>query len=90
MVGLVCVFQKTRHLVEAAKTPTIVYTNHGASLEIAKQTTLSIASTDKLKLRLVCVSDYVQRFLLVIKYKPGKYHIIPDALFRLEAEGKNL
>lgn len=90
MAGLVWVLQETRHLIEAAETPTIVYTDHGASLGIAKQTTLSTSSTDKLNLWLVRASDYVQRFPLVIKYKPGKHHIISDALFRLEAEGKEV
>lgn len=82
--------RKTRHLVEAAEIPAVVYTDHGASLGIAKQTTLSTSSTDKLNLQLVRASDYVQRFPLVIKYKPNKHHIIPDALSRLEAEGKEV
>lgn len=87
MAGLVWFLRKTRHLVEAAEVPTVVYTDHGASLGIAKQTMLSTSSADKLNLRLVRASDYVQRFQLVIKHKPGKQHIIPDALSRLEAEG---
>lgn len=87
---LVWVLWKTRHLIEAAETPTIVYTDHGASLKIAKQTAFLISSTDKLNLRVIRTSDYVQRFPLVIKYKPSKHHIIPDAVSRLEAEEKEV
>lgn len=89
LAGLVWVLRKTRHLVEATELPTIVYTDHGASLGIAKQTTLSTSSTDKLNLRLVRASDYIQRFQLIIKHKPGKQHIVPDALSRLNADNKD-
>lgn len=88
MAGLVLVLQKNCHLVEATETTTVVYTDQGASLGIPKLTTLSTSSTDKLNLRLVCASNYVQRFQLVMKYKPGNHHIIPDALSRLEVKGK--
>ena len=84
LAGLVWMLRKTRHMVEASQHPTIVYTDHGAALGIAKQVTLSTTSTDKLNLRLVRASDYVQRFRLDIRHKPGKLHIVPDALSRLE------
>ena len=83
LAGLVWILRKTRHLIEASQTPTIVYTDHGAALGIAKQTTLTTTSTDKLNLRLVRASDYIQRFPLDIRHKPGKLHIVPDALSRL-------
>lgn len=89
MAGLVWVLHKTRHLLKAIETSTVVYTDYGASLRIAKQTIFSTSSTDKLNLQLIRSSDYVRRFQLVIKYMPGKHHIILDALSRLEAEGKN-
>lgn len=89
LAGLVWVLRKTRHLVEVTELPTTVYTNHGASLGIAKQTTLSTLSTDKLNLRPVPGSDYIQRFQLIIKHKPGKQHIVPNALSRLNIENKD-
>lgn len=49
-----------------------MYTDHGAALGIAKQITLSTSSTDKLNLRLIWASDYMQRFSLIIHHKPGK------------------
>lgn len=69
--------------------PTIVFTDHGAALGIAKQTSLTTTSTDKMNLRLVRASDYLQRFELVIRHKPEKQHVIPDALSRLESSYTN-
>ena len=37
----------------------------------------------KLNLRLIRASEYLQRFRLNVRYKPGKANIIPDALLRL-------
>ena len=83
MAGIVWVTRKIRHLIETSKYPTTFYTDHGAALGIAKQTTLSTSSTDKLNLRLICASDYIQRFNITLRHKPGKMHIVPDALSRL-------
>ena len=72
-------------MVESAP-KTIIYTDHGAALGIAKQTTMSTSSTAKLNLRLIRASEYIQRFRnLEFRYKPGKQYIIPDALSYLYA-----
>ena len=72
-------------MVESAP-KTIVYTDHGAALGIAKQTTMSTSSTAKLNLRLIRASEYIQRFRsLEFRHKPGKQHVVPDALSRLHA-----
>lgn len=84
LAGLVWVLRKIRHLVEATELPTIVYNDHGASLGIAKQTTLSTSSTDKLNIRLVRASNYIRWFQLNITHKPGKQHIVPDALVGIQ------
>lgn len=83
LAGIVWVLRKTRHIVEASSMKTIIYTDHGAALGIARQTSLTTTSTDKLNLRLVRASDYIQRFNLEFRHKPGKQHIVPDALSRL-------
>ena len=85
---LVWVLRKIRHLIESSKHATIVYTNHETTLSIAKQITLFIFSTDKLNLRLVRVSNYIQRFNLIIKHKSEKLHIVLDALSRLFSSAK--
>ena len=83
LAGIVWVLRKIRHIIESAKYPTLIFTDHGAALGIAKQTLLSTSSTDKLNLRLIRASEYLQRFNIEIRYKPGKQHIVPDILSRL-------
>lgn len=51
---------------------------------------MTTASTDKLNLRLVRASDYIQRFELEFRHKPGKQHIVPNALFRLPSDNASL
>lgn len=90
MVELVWMFQKTHYLIKVTKTFIIVYINHKTFLKIVKQTKLSISSIDKFNFWLVCISDYIQRFSLVIKYKSGKHYIISDVFSRLEEKGKKV
>ena len=86
MAGLVWVVRRARHIIEASQHPTVVYTDHAANTGIAKQTTLSSSNTDKLNLRLVRASTYLFQFRLDVRYRPGKRHVIPDALSRLSVE----
>ena len=84
MAGLVWVVKKIRHLLEATLKPTtIIYTDHSAAVTIVRQTSLNTVSTEKLNLYLIRASEYLQRFRLDVRYKPGKANIIPDALSRL-------
>ncbi len=53
LAGMVWVVRKVRHLIELSNLPTIIYTDHGTNVGIAKQTTLSTALTEKQNLRLV-------------------------------------
>ena len=84
MAGLVWVVKRVRHMIEAA-TKTVVFTDHAANPAIINQTKLTSSSSDKLNLRLVRSSTYLSQFQLDIKYRPGKQHVIPDALSRLPA-----
>ena len=85
LVDIVWVLKKIRHLVEAANfdLSTIVYIDHDAALNIAKQISLITFFIDKLNLRLMRVSNYIQRFNLNIRHKFEKQHIVFDALSRL-------
>ena len=67
-----------------------MYINHDAALEIFKQTSLIIVSIDKLNLRLVRTSNYIQRFDLKLRHKLDKAHIISDALSRLASINMNI
>ena len=60
-----------------------MFTDHSAALAIAKQTSLTTSSTNKLNLRLVKASQYLSQFQLDIRYRPGKQHVVPNALSRL-------
>ena len=84
VAGLVWVIRKTRHLIESTLAGLcIVYTDHSATIAIARQSSLNTASIEKLNLRLIQVSEYIQRFLLDIRYRAGRTNTIPDTLSRL-------
>ena len=83
MAGIVWVVKKIRHLIEASANPTVIYTDHSAAVGLVRQTSLNTASVEKLNLRLVRASEYLQRFRIEIRHKPGKANIVPDALSRL-------
>ena len=59
IAGLVWVLRKIRHMVESSKLPVRIYTDHGASLGIAKQTSLGTTSIERSNLRLVRASKYI-------------------------------
>ena len=89
IAGIVWVLKKTRHIVEVSPGKTIVYTDHEFAFGIASQITMTTTSIDKFNLRFVRASDYIQRFNLDIRHKPGKQHIVPDALSRLASDNTN-
>ena len=85
ITNIVWVVKKIRHLIEAviASRVIIVYTNHVATVDIVRQSSINTTSTKKLNLRLIRASKYLQRFRLEIRHKPDKTNVIPDALSRL-------
>lgn len=102
----VWVLKKIRHMIEFTfkiilysnydldSLKIIVYTNHAVAIEIAKQNTLFIFSTNKLNLRLVRAFEFFSRFNFDIHHKSRKKHIVSNALSRLasvnyETELKN-
>ena len=82
IIDFVWVLRKIRHLMRFFKHSIIVYIDHDATLSIAKQTTLFTSFIDKLNLRLVRISDYIQCFDFIIKHKLDKLHIVSNALSR--------
>lgn len=91
VAGIVWAVKKIRHLIESSEVPpVIVYTDHSAAVPIARQTTLTTSSTDKLNLRLVRASQYLSMFPLSIRHKSGKSNIVPDALSRLPSTNVTL
>src|SRR5438045_9459488 len=76
------VVRKIWHLIELnCKPPTIIFTDHAAIPGLAKQADITMTvSIERLNLQLVCASEYLSRFQLDICHKPGKAHLVLDAL----------
>ena len=92
IAGVVWVIRKIRHMIEAcpAEKPCVIYTDHSAAADIAKQSSLTTStSTDRINLRHVRASQYIQQFRLQIFHRPGKSNAIADALSRLPAREDN-
>jgi hypothetical protein len=87
IAGIVWVLRKCRHMIESCQLTTRVYTDHGSALGISRQKTLSTVSAERSNLRLVRASEYIQRFNIELRHKPGKTHIVPNALSRLAQKG---
>ena len=68
----------------------MIYTDYSTTVDIAKQLSLSITSIIRLNLRLIRASQYLQRFELNVKYKPGKRNVILDILSRLFSINEHL
>ena len=61
----------------------IIFIDHSAIINIAKQTSLIIFLINKLNLRLVRASNYIQRYSIDIRHILNKSNIVSNALSRL-------
>ncbi|KAI1000712.1 hypothetical protein K3495_g7486 [Podosphaera aphanis] len=86
IAGLCWIVQKIRHLIEACEFSTVIYPDHRAALQIATQSSLTTTSLVRMNMRHVRSSEFLNRFRLEIRHKPGKSNIVPDALSRLEMD----
>lgn len=83
IAGFVWVLKKVRHLMKSFKAKIIIQTDHSAILNILQQSFITLSSSImRLNLRLVRASQFFQQFKLDVHHKPGKEHIIPNALSR--------
>ena len=77
-------FRKIQHFIDFAKIKfIIIFIDHDAALNIAKQINMIIALTNKLNLRLIQTSDYIQRFELKFRHRSKKQYVVSDVFFRL-------
>lgn len=89
VAAVVWVVRKIRYLIETAS-KTIVVTDHSATAGIAKATSLKSVNVDTLNLRLSRASQYLSQFAsLFVIHKPGRLHVVPDALSRLPQKNRN-
>ncbi|RMJ21267.1 Integrase core domain-containing protein, partial [Aspergillus sp. HF37] len=88
---LVWTLRKVRHLIQSCPVhlPTVIYTDHAATVGLSRQRTLQSESTENLNLRLVRAAMYMQQFHLHVLHRPGASNTIPDALSRLPTKGSS-
>ncbi len=84
------VVKKVRHLIQFSKKSIIVQIDHAAIVDICKKTFITfINSAMRMNLRLIKISQFLSQFSnLKIRHKLEKYHLISDALFRLQSLNK--
>lgn len=87
VAALIWTLKKIPHMLgQRSGRKVIIFTDHSATTDIARQTTLSSSSTDRMNLRLVRASQYASQFNLDVRWRPGKQNVVPDALSRLLRE----
>jgi hypothetical protein len=88
--NLIWIIKKIRHLIQSSKKSMIIQIDHVVIVDICKQTFItSINSFMRMNLRLIRVSQSLSQFSnLKIRHKSEKYHLIFDALFRLQSLNK--
>ncbi|KAI1000757.1 hypothetical protein K3495_g7440 [Podosphaera aphanis] len=84
VAALCWVVAKIRHMIESCKTATIIYTDHNAAIQISTQSSMTTTSLVRMNMRHVRSSEYLSRFRLEVRHKPGKLNVVPDALSRLD------
>ena len=53
MAGLICVIRRVRHIIDATKQTTVLFTDHAANTSIIKQTIFASGNIDKSNFRLI-------------------------------------
>jgi hypothetical protein len=88
--NLIWIIKKVRHLIQSSKKSVIIQTDHVVIVNICKQTSIiSINSVIRRNLRLIWAFQFLSQFSnLKIRHKSEKYHLISDALFRLQSLNK--
>ena len=90
IAGIVWTLKKVRHMVESSHQAVRIQTDHSAIIDIMRQNSIvSTSSTMRMNTRLIRASQFLKQFNLDISYKPGKEHIVPDALSRLASLNKH-
>ncbi|KAJ2992809.1 hypothetical protein NUW58_g2043 [Xylaria curta] len=89
LCGFVWLLKKTRQWLNTAKMTPIIFTDckailglHQRNADIANSTASSNANR-----KIVHALEFISQFNIRILHKPGKKHIVPDALSRLPREG---
>jgi hypothetical protein len=89
MIELVWAIKKITHMIKSSKHSTIIYIDHDVNSIIATIIKLSIFSTNRFNMKLMCVSMYFSQFRLNIRHRSKKFNIISDVLSRLSIKKNN-
>ncbi|EAQ91761.1 hypothetical protein CHGG_03696 [Chaetomium globosum CBS 148.51] len=84
VLGLVWVLAKCKRWITATKSsPLYVFTDHKSILGLNNRTADITSSTSTTNKRLIRAAEFFSTFDLRIQHKPGKFHVVADALSRL-------
>ena len=75
--------KRIRYMIKTFKHIIIIYINHVVNSLITRQIKFINSNINKLNMKLIRVFIYLSQFLLNIRYKSKKFHIILDAFNRL-------
>ncbi|TAQ83100.1 hypothetical protein B7494_g8576 [Chlorociboria aeruginascens] len=85
MTAVIWTARKIKHYIESTRCPPVVfYVDHGPLVGASQHSSLTrTTSVSKLNLKLVRASEFLSTLPIKLYYKPGKSHVVPDALSRL-------
>ena len=70
-------------MIESCKHFIIIQIDHFIIIDIMKQSSITfITFIVRINTRLICVSQFLRQFRFEVRYKPGKKHIMLNALSR--------
>lgn len=87
--AVVWVLHQSFKIVQSNTAPVVMFVDHSAVAQLAKQTTMHSESTDRSNIKLARAAEYIQRFDIQIYHRPGRQHIVADALSRLPSRATN-
>ena len=87
IVDVIWIVKKVRYFIESCKQSfTLIFIDHSVTIELINQTSLFTFNTDKFNLRLIRVFQYFFTLLIRIRIKSERFHVISDALSRLNTK----
>lgn len=87
---LVWAVKNIHTMIHGSNREVIALTDHSATVDIMRNTSLRTSSTDRANRRLISASVYLSQFNIKGVHFPGRLNFVPDALSRLKAKGDPL
>lgn len=81
VADIVWIIKRVHHLIDFTDISSIIiYINHSTAISISRQISFFTSSINKLNLKLMCISQYLLNFNIVIRHKVEKMNVVSDAL----------